>query len=275
MDQASNSVRETTAFARRMVCRTLTVVGGVAAGTALAWWLSSSAASASVESATAPGADPTAAITEFAAPVTDPVETALTTVADYLQDPPPPPQDPLKDFGDKVKDAAEQFRDRAENGFQDLPDCTKDVAGCDLGLADESPTHQYPADGFGRADLPTAPAPLAATAGALPGVDLDAIAHRTAKDRAAADGMSRRGSPEPAAPSLPDLPTWPTPFAPALPSVPATGGHGQAGNSMDSHPLAALPWQDSTFDLVAGGISPATEVSTFDRPGAQPGVAPD
>ncbi len=273
MDQASNDVRETTAFARRMVCRTLTVVGGVAAGTALAWWLSSSAASASVEAATAPEAGPAAAVTEFAAPVTGPVETALTTVADYLQDPPPPPQDPLKDLGDTMKDAADQFRDRAENGIQELPGCATDVAGCDLGLVDD-PTHQYPADGYGRADLPTAPTPVTAVAvGALPGVDLDAIAHRTAKDRAAADGMSRRGSPEPTAPALPGLPTWPTP--PTLPIAPATGGHGHAGNSLDSHPFATLPWQDSTFDLVAGGVSPATEVSTFDRPGAQPGVAPD
>jgi len=274
VDQASNNVRETAAFARRVVCRTLTVVGGVAAGTALAWWLSAAAASADVESATAV---PGAAVAEFAAPVTGPVETALTSVTDYLQNPPPPPEHPLKDLGDKVKDAAEQVRDQAERGFGDLPDCAQAMSDCDLGLADELPTHhQYPADGYGRADLPTtAPAPVAAAVGAVPGVDLDAIAHRTAKDRAFADGMSRRGSPEPVAPSLPDLPTWPTPFGPALPSVPATGGHGQAGNSMDSHLFAALPWQDSTFDLVAGGTSPATEVRTFGRPGAQPGVAPD
>ena len=32
MDQAKSNVSQTAAFARRVVCRTLTVVGGVAAG---------------------------------------------------------------------------------------------------------------------------------------------------------------------------------------------------------------------------------------------------
>jgi hypothetical protein len=274
VDQASNNVRETAAFARRVVCRTLTVVGGVAAGTALAWWLSTAAASAEIESATAPELPGVTEVVEFTAPATGPVETALTTVTDHLQNPPAAPEHPLQDLGDTVRGAAQQVRDQARE-VEELPDCARDLSDCDLGAAELS-HHQYPADGYGRADFPTtAPAPVAAVVGAVPGVDLDAIAHRTAKDRAAADGMSRRGSPEPVAPSLPDLPTWPTPFAPALPSVPATGGHGPAGNPFDSHLFAALPWQDNIFDLVAGGTSPATEGRTFDRPGAQPGVAPD
>ncbi|MCA1655523.1 MAG: hypothetical protein LC635_03555 [Pseudonocardiaceae bacterium] len=184
MDQASNNVRETAAFARRVVCRTLTVVGGVAAGTALAWWLSATAASA----------------------------------------------------------------------------------------PHEHPTHQYPADGYGRADLPTVPVTVPAVVTAATGADLDAVADRTAKDRAFADGMSRRGSP---APARPGLPGWPSPFGPSLPTVLAAGNHSQAGNSLDSHLYAALPWQNSIADLVAGGLSTATGVATFTRPGAQPGVAPD
>lgn len=276
MDQASNNVRETAAFARRVVCRTLTVVGGVAAGTALAWWLSTAAASADVQAGIPTATDQqgsgTAAVAEFqqfAAPVTGPVEQAVDTVGEYLQDPPPPPKHPIRDLGEKVKDAAEQFRDRAEQGLQELPGCAAQLC------LDQTSAHQYPADSYGRADLPTAPAPVPAVVNSATGVDLDAIAHRTAKDRAFADGMSRRGSPAPVTPSLPDLPTWPTPFAPVVPVTPATGGHSSAGNSMDSHLFAALPWQDSTFDLVAGGLSATTTTATFGRPGAQPGVAPD
>jgi hypothetical protein len=267
VDQASNNVLQTAAFARRVVCRTLTVVGGVAAGTALAWWLSAGAASADVEPVVQQ--DPAAQVQEFVTPVTGPVEQAVHTVADHLQDPPPPSRNPLKDLGDKVKDAADKFRDSAEQGLDDLPDCQATVC-----LGDEQPGHEYPSDGYGRADLPT-PAPAQAAVTEATGVDPDAVADRTAKDRASSDGMSRRGSPAPVQPSLPDLPTWPTPYAPALPSVPVTGNNSQAGNSADSHLFAALPWQDNAFDLTAGGISASTKSVTFDRPGAQPGVAPD
>jgi hypothetical protein len=261
VDQASDNVLQTAAFARRVVCRTLTVVGGVAAGTALAWWLSAGAASADVEPLQL---DPAAQVQEFVAPVAGPVEKAVHTVADHLQDP-PPPQNPLTDLGGKVKDAAGTFRDHAGQGIDNLPDCAADRCG--------EPTHEYPSDGYGRADLQTpvpAPAVTAATA-----VDPDAVADRTAKDRASSDGMSRRGSPAPVQPAVPDLPTWPAPYAPALPSVPATGNHSQAGNSADSHLFAALPWQDNVFDLSADGVSATTTSDTFGRPGAQPGVAPD
>jgi hypothetical protein len=266
VDQASNNVLQTGAFARRVVCRTLTVVGGVAAGTALAWWLAAGAASADVEPVVQQ--DPAAQVQEFVAPVTGPVEKATETVADYLQDPPPPPRDPLKDLGDKVTDAADTFRDRAAQSVEDLPDCSTTVC-----VGDE-PGHEYLSDGYGRADFPTKAAAPAAVAEAT-GVDPDAVADRTAKDRASSDGMSRRGSPALVQPSVPDLPTWPTPHAPVLPSVPATGNNSQAGNSADSHLFAALPWQDNTFDLAARGLSATTASVTFGRPGAQPGVAPD
>lgn len=273
MDQAKNNVSQTAAFARRVVCRTLTVVGGMAAGTALAWCLSTASASADVQqplSATDAHVQTVQTeVQDFAAPVTGPVETAVGTVTRYLQDPPPPPKDALKDLGDKVKNAAEKFRSDAARGLDRLP-------GCDECLGGAHDT--YPADGYGRSDLPTAPVltPGAATATQpAPGVDLDAIAHRTAKDRAFADGMSRRGSPEPVLPLLPGLPGVPAPlpFAPA--GLPTTGGHGSAGNSVDSHLLATLPWQDSTFGLTRGGLAATSDAATFGRPGSQPGVAPD
>jgi hypothetical protein len=272
VDQTRSNVSQTAAFARRVVCRTLTVLGGVAAGTALAWAIST--ASASAEAPLQPVDDhvqtAVTGIQDFAEPVTGPVETAADTLAQYLQDPPPPPKDPLADLGEKVKHAAEKFHFDAEDGLAQLP-------GCDT-CADDGSRDLYPADGYGRADLPAAPvlAPAAATAVAhAPGSDPDATAHRTAQDRAFADGMSRRGSPEPVLPLLPNLPGVPAPlpFAPA--GVPTTGGHGSAGNSVDSHLFAALPWQDSTFGLTRGGAAAASNAATHGRPGAQPGVAPD
>jgi hypothetical protein len=261
--QASNNALQTAAFARRVVCRALTVLGGVAAGTALAWWLSSTAASADTK---APAIDDVpAAVQEMAAPVTAPVEHTLDTAGRQLQDPPPPPK--LADLGQKVKDATAQFRAKAE--LPKLPSCDSKVC-----LGNER--HMYPVDGLGRSDLPSTPATAPAATTVAPGVAVDALVPNTAKDRAIADGMSRRGSPEPVQPALPDLPNWPAPlpFVPA--GIPTTGNHGSAGNATDSHLFAALPWQDrDVHTLVAGGIAAATDAATFGRPGSQPGVAPD
>ncbi|MDQ3790285.1 MAG: hypothetical protein M3422_23965, partial [Actinomycetota bacterium] len=207
MDQAKSTVSQTAAFARRVVCRTLTVVGGVAAGTALAWALATTSASAETQHPLRAAEDGVQTVVtdvqDFAEPVTRPVETAVDTLTQYLQDP-PPPKNPLKELGDKVKDAAEKFRSDAEHGLDQLPGGT--VTG-------EGTQHDYPADGYGRSLLPTASAPAPVAHVVAPGdaieVDLDAVGHRTATDRAFADGMSRRGSPEPVLPLLPDLPGVP------------------------------------------------------------------
>lgn len=251
MTQARHNALQTAAFARRVVCRALTVVGGVAAGTALAWWLSTTAASAETQS---PVDDVQTAVQVVAAPV----EQAADAVAQYLPDPPPPPK--VADLGQKLKDTAEQFRDRADRV---LPDVSTEQ-------------HHYVADPSGRSAVPTAPAlaPVATTTIA-PVAAVETLTPHTAKDRAIADGMSRRGSPAPVEPALPGLPDWPVPFGPAPAGVPTTGNHGSAGNATDSHLLAALPWQDRTTDLVAGGTTATTKAATFGRPGAQPGVAPD
>jgi hypothetical protein len=253
--QVSN-VQQTAAFARRVVCRALTVVGGVAAGTAIAWWLSTSSASAEIEVPV----DAPAAVQEVAAPVTQ----AVDATAQRLQDPPPPPKAALDDLGQKVTDAANKFRART-----DLPK----LPSCDNTVCLDNERHMYPFDGFGRSDLPSTPAPVATTV--APGIAVDALVPSTATERAFADGMSRRGSPAPVSPALPELPNWPAPlpFAPA--GVPTTVNHGSAGNSSDSHLFAALPWQNRGVDLVAGGIAAATSSAAFGRVGAQPGVAPD
>lgn len=269
MDQAKSNVSQTAAFARRVVCRTLTVVGGVAAGTALAWFLSAGTASADAQPLQPVDQHVQTAVSDvqdFVAPVTEPVEKAVGTLTQYLSDPPPPPKNPLRDLGDKVKDAAEKFRSDAEDGLAQLP-----------GTIDDGGEKSYPSDDYGRSDLPSAPAATeqAATTAVPSAPGADATAHRTAQDRALADGMSRRGSPEPVLPLLPGLPGVPAPlpFAPA--GVPVTGGHGAAGNSVDSHLFAALPWQDSMFGLTRGGAAASSHAATHGRPGAQPGVAPD
>lgn len=257
MTQVSN-VLQTAAFARRVVCRALTVVGGVAAGTAIAWWLSTASASAQTEVPV----DAPAAVQEVTAPVTQ----TLDAAAQRLQDPPPPPKATLDDLGQKVTDAANKFR--ANTDLPKLPSCANNVC-----LDNER--HMYPVDNFGRSDLPSTPAPAPLATTVAPGAAVDALVPGTATERALAEGMSRRGSPASALPAGSDLPNWPAPlpFAPA--GVPTTVNHGSAGNSSDSHLFAALPWQDRGFDLVAGGIAAATSSAAFGRVGAQPGVAPD
>lgn len=254
-----NNVLQTAAFARRAFCRALTVVGGVAAGTALAWWLSTASASAETELPL----DVPAAVQEVAAPA----QHTLDVAVQRLQDPPPPPKATLDDLGQKVTDAANQFRAKA-----DLPK----LPSCDTTVCLDNERHMYPVDAFGRSAFPTTPVLAPAATDVAPGIAVDALVPTTAKDRAFADGMSRRGSPTSALPTAPGQPTWPTPlpFAPA--GVPTTVNHGSAGNAGDSHLFAALPWQNrGDHDLVAGGIAAASDSAAVGRIGAQPGVAPD
>jgi len=247
-----------------MVCRALTVLGGVAAGTALAWWLSTTSASADTQVPV----DAPPVVQQVSAQVSAPVEHTVDVVVQRLQDSPAPPKDALGDLGQKVKDAAKHFQARTD--LPKLPSCG------DLCLGNER--HMYPVDGFGRSDLPGMPvfAPPATTvAPALFGSVAD-LAPDTAKDRAFAHGMSRRGSPTLGQPANPGLPDWPAPlpFAPA--GMPTVGNHGSAGNAGDAHLFAALPWQDRAADeLVAGGIATVTDAATAGRPNAQPGVLPD
>jgi hypothetical protein len=275
--QASNNVREAAAFARRMASRALVAVGGAVAGTALAWVLSSTSASAESVDATGPE---TQVIAELVTPVSD----AFAEVADRLPHSPPPSDDPLKELGDRVKEAADHFGERATEGFEQLPTC--DTSGCQLGLDEigdvDQPGSYLPGDGFGRSDLPqTLPAvvPVAGGLGNLGdlGVTPDFLAESTATGRANADGMNRRGSPAPELPSVPSpvFPVLPAPFAPAAPTTPAPGGQGHSGNHVDGALNAALPWHDGFTALTAGQTLPATEVISFGRAGAQPGVTPD
>ncbi|MGH3879969.1 MAG: hypothetical protein ACRDSK_23330, partial [Actinophytocola sp.] len=218
MDQTISSVRGTAAFARRVVLRTLTVVGGAAAGTAIAWCLSSACASADTVD---PGTPEIPVVSSVVSPVSGALDETARTTADRLA-PPPPPRS-VAELGERVKEATGKFRERAD---EQLPECADPLCGLDGAGRSEAPAAGDGA-GLGRSDSPS-PAPAAAPPAARgkvasPGVDPDEVAERTATGRAYSDGMPRRGSPAPSAPSLPDLPVWPAPLAPA---PPAPGHHG-------------------------------------------------
>jgi hypothetical protein len=268
VDQATSTARDTAAFARRVVLRTLTVVGGAAAGTAIAWCLSTAGAAADTGAAANPGTPEVPVVST----IVSPVSAGLDAVADRIQD--PPPADTVEQLGKRVKQAAGDF---GQHATEQLPECADPLCGLEHVGRGEAPA---PGDGagLGRSDSPS-PAPAAALPAAAgqvagPGVDPDRTAESTATGRAYSDGMSRRGSPAPGVPSFPDFPSWPAPVAPAPPTAP--GHNGSAGNPADSSLFAALPWQDRTPALVRGLTVPATEVvTTGGRVGAQPGVTPD
>jgi hypothetical protein len=265
--EARNNARQAAAFTRRVVCRALTVLGGAAAGTALAWCLSSASASADTE---VPVDVPDAVqeiATPVAEPVTEPVGSTVDAVAERLQDPPPPPREALGDLGQKVKDATGGFDTQAE--LPAVPSC-----GTSVCLGGERQLYLF--DSFGRSDLSGVPALAPATTTDVPGLAVDTLAPSTAKQRVFAGGMSRRGSPAPALPLYPGLPNGPAPLPVAPTGMPNLGNHGSTGNAGDSHLLAVLPRQDRAADeLAAAGIAAATDAATFGRVGAQPGVVPD
>jgi hypothetical protein len=250
-----------------MICRALTVLGGAAAGTALAWWLSSTSASAQTDVPV----DAPALVQQMVVPVEQPaVEHTIDVAAQQLRNTPARPTEPVGDLGQKVTDAADRLQSRAD--LPELPRCE------DLCLHDEQ--RVYPVDGFDRSDLPGTAAftpaftPVATTV--APVVAVDALTPNTAKDRAFADGMSRRGSPTPARPVDPGLPNWPAPLPFTPTGIPTTGNHGSAGNDGDSHLFTALPWQDrADGGLVVGGVADVTDAATSGRVSGQPGVVPD
>lgn len=283
MDQAISTARDTAALARRVVLRTLTVVGGAAAGTALAWCLSTASASADTNDADAGQIPEIPVVHQLVSPVTETVhavhhavegtvEGTVDKVAATIKDAPPPPKS-LEELGERIQDAAAEFGERAR---EQLPECTGPLCGIDdIGRSD---TPTSPSGHAGGTDTPpsapAAPAPAATGKVADPGVDPDATAEHTATGRAYSDGMPRRGSPAPGMPSFPDFPAWPAPIAPAVPA-PVSGNSGAMGTSADASMFVAYPWQDRMPALVRGLTVLAGEAATAGRPGAQPGVTPD
>jgi hypothetical protein len=259
VDQARN-VRETAALARRFVFRTLTVVGGAAAGTAIAWCLSTGTAAADTPADLL--GDTSSGLTEVVTPFGD----TLDALAERLPAPPSPPREAL----DRLTETAERLGDQAE-----LPE--GELTGV-LETAAVLETVEVPVEAadFGSDQVGAPPwVPAAASAGSVTdaGVDPEWTTARTATERAYATGMPHRGSP---ATTLPDQPTWPAPFSPVPPSAPVSGHTGHAGaNLADSSPSAALVWLDRTSRPGSALTAHAAEAATAGRAGDQPGTAPD
>ncbi|TDV50790.1 hypothetical protein [Actinophytocola oryzae] len=266
MTQASSNVPQTAAaFARRLVCRSLTVLGGMAAGTALAWCLSSTTASADTE---VPATDVPGVVGVLTAPVTEPLRNTSEAVVEQLQDPLSTPANVLGGLGDTVEGAAESLDTQAGQSLLNLP-------SCETSLCVDDERHMTPLDGLGRSDLPTAPAPAPGATQVAPGVAVDSLVPNKAKDRSLAYGMSRRGSPAPAESTAPGMPDWPAPlpFAPA--GVPTMGNFSSSANGGDSHLFTAVSRQDRYVDLAADGTATTADSAISGRPHAQPGVVPD
>jgi hypothetical protein len=268
VEQAISTARDTAALARRVVLRTLTVIGGAAAGTAIAWCLSTAGAAADTGATPSPEVPVVStvvspAVSPMAGALDPAMHGALDKTAGELSD--AAPAKAVEELGDRVEDAAGGLRELAE---EQLSECADPLCGlAELGRS-EIPSAGAEA---GRSETPPrapAVAPHATGKVVAPGIDPDRTAERTATGRAYSDGMPRRGSPAPGMPSVP------APLAPAAPA-PAAEQNGSAGNPADSSLFAASPWRDRAPALVHEPTVPTTVVTLSERVGAQPGVSPD
>lgn len=91
-------------------------------------------------------------------------------------------------------------------------------------------------------------------------------------ERAGGDGMTRRGSPQPApvAPRAPGNPVSPTPA-----TVPASGPSGPTGPTVDSPTAAAFSCVYGKFGLTRGRALAAADARAAGEPGRAPGSTPD
>jgi hypothetical protein len=216
--------------------RTLTILGGAAAGTAIAWAISAASASAD------PGCDaPALPALEQVAPVTDLVCTVDRVV-------------PATDLGAAADNVAELT--------PQVPVGIDELGGTD------SASYRVSSSASGHGPRESSPRPVATpTAPTLPsmsGIDPDVLVKHTATDRALGDGMTRRGSPAPVAPFTP-VP---------LPAAPGGGTSGHSGGA-DSPAFGALAGSAGRPGTTAPRALPAAELLPVDEPGTQPGVTPD
>ena len=244
---------------RRILSRAGLVLGGAVAGTAAAWLLSMSTASA----------DELPAQPDLVKPVADALSnTNPSQVGNFvdtvLPEPPAPPA-PLEEFGKQVTGAVEQVT----AGFN-LP------AKSELG----GPTAPAKLRLLTAGDDDSSPvvAPLAATP------QLDPVA-TTGSERAAAHDRGRAPvtqSPrhEPAADvesELPALPRLPLPLPLAPPTVPA-GACASCGNGGANDDLgipAAHTWPNSASEFATSHALRLISQHVAPAAGEQPGVTPD
>ncbi|GAB3438073.1 hypothetical protein GCM10027436_18650 [Actinophytocola sediminis] len=243
------------------------MVGGAAAGTAIAWFLATGAAAA----------EPQADLLGDAAPVLVEAVTPLSGTLDVL----------ATNLTESPRAALDQVGDQLANttsvdllpaaGLADVVEVTGLDTVTEVVQAVEAPakiddrrpatTGRQPAR-TPAADTTTGTTTTGMTTGT--GADPEHGAVRTATERAYAAGLPDSGSP---APATPDTPTWPAPLSP---SAPAPGHTGWTGTNLADHPTsAALPWLDRAPGAARGLTAPATEATVSGRAGDQPGIAPD
>lgn len=251
---------------RRVLSRSLMVLGGTVATTAAAWAISSASAVAdtSFDFPMFPEGSQSAP-----APMELPVVSDLTgSIGRIIGE-----SDPH--FGEHAKEAFDEFGQKITEHFEDaasLPvDAIDDVD--DVEFPGVNPGVDAP-DGF-AVTAPVVGAPIAKATtlvGVRPGaIDQNAVAG--AVDRALADGMNRRGSPE-TSDEAPVMPRGTSPLAPL--SIPAPVGTGHTGaNSVDAPSFGLLSSVPSGTDLNTADASRSAQVHVPVTVGQQPGVTPD
>lgn len=251
MDRATT---DTAAMVRRVVRRTLTILGGSVAGTAIAWVISSASASAETPCEAAGKLSAVTGVEQLAPPVSD-VVCAVELI----------------DLGDDAAQVADEFGRNIADQVGRVPQIPVEVG--EPGRSDQPGA--LPAPGGGAYEPPSLVQPVgepsaaapAGTAGRQSAVDNQA---GDATERALAGGMTRRGSPEPA--PVPPGQSGPR-QAPA--SVPASGSSGHTGGGADSPTAAAFSSSAGQLGLTVGRVRLAGETRRAGEPGAAPGVTPD
>jgi hypothetical protein len=266
LDQANP---DTAALVRRAVRRTLIVLGGSVAGTAIAWAISSASASAE----TPCDASQLAAVPALAqvadSGVGQQVVTPLSTVVCAVEQVVPVPQ--ISDLGYGARRTTDELGRHVAGQFGWVPTVPIDLSG--LGRGDRPGADSAP--GGGAHEPPSLVWPVGEQSAAAPatsvahGVNPDRLAAGTATERALGDGMTRRGSPVPSAPIKPA----PAPGAPA--TMPGTGSSGHTGGGADSPAFAALSQPGLNAGLIRGRAVAGSQVRAHGVLGAQPGVTPD
>jgi hypothetical protein len=266
VDQANP---DTAALVRRVLRRTLTVVGGSIAGTAIAWAISSASASAEAP-CEAPRLDAVPGLSQVAdTEIVQQVGTTPSTVVCAVGQ--VVPLSPITDLGYGVRRTATDVGSSITGQFGWVPTVPIDLGG--LGRGDRPGADTAP--GGGTHEPPSLVWPVGEQSAAAPassilqGVDQDRLAAGTATERALGDGLTRRGSPAPIAPGKPA----PTPGAPA--TMPGTGSSGHTGGGADSPAFAALSQTGSNAGLTRGRAIAGSQVRAHGEQGAQPGVTPD
>jgi hypothetical protein len=266
VDQANPDMA---ALMRRVVRRTLTVVGGSIAGTAIAWAISSASASAETpcENARLDAVPALAQVadSDVAQQVVTPVSTVVCAAEQVV------PVTEITDLGHGARRTATDVGRSIAGQFGWVPTVPIDLSG--LGRGDRPGADSAP--GGGTHEPPSLVWPVGEQSAAAPassiahGVDPDRLAAGTATERALGDGLTRRGSPAPIAPGKPA----PTPGAPA--TMPGTGSSGHTGGGADTAAFASLSPAGSYAGLTRGRAVAGSQVRAHGEQGAQPGVTPD